>query len=123
MKFPVVVILNNPGLVLTRPVEKLLFTRQRKGDRQRALVRRGDDGEAGIAMVAQQVFRIDPGAIDRHGVQARHDPLEQLLAHKVARIFKHHLVAAAGQRIEDQAQATAVAAGDQHLLGSAGESA
>jgi hypothetical protein len=56
-------------------------------------------------------------------VQARHDPLEQLLAHKIARIFKHHLVAAAGKGVEDQAQAAAVAAGDQHLLGGAGQPA
>ena len=72
-------------------------------------------------MVTEQVFRVDAATIDRHGVQARHDPLEQLLAHKIARIFKHHLVAAAGKRVEDQPQAAAVAAGDQHLLGAAGE--
>ncbi|SSW85465.1 Uncharacterised protein [Klebsiella pneumoniae] len=113
----------NHPVVLAGPVEQLLFTRQRERDRQRTLVRRGDDGKSGVAMVAQQVVRVDAAAIDRHGVQARHDPLEQLLAHKITRIFKHHLVAAAGEGVEDQPQAAAVAAGDQHLLGGAGQAA
>ena len=71
----------------------------------------------------QQILRVDAAAIDRHGVQTWHNPLKQLLAHKIARIFKHHFVAAAGERIEDQAQTAAVAAGDQHLFGGTREPA
>ena len=120
VKFAVIIIFDNPRLVLAGPVEQLLLARQRERDRQRALVRRGDDGEAGIVMITQQVVRIHPCAIDRHGVQAGHNALEQLLAHKVARILKYHLIAAAGERVEDQAQAAAVAAGDHYLFRSAG---
>ena len=123
VKLAVVIVFDNPRLVLAGPVEQLLLARQGERYRQRALMRRGDDGKTCVAMVAEQVVRIDAAAIDRHGVQARHDPLEQLLAHKIARIFKHHLVAAAGKGVEDQPQAAAVAAGDQHLFGGAGQPA
>ena len=82
-------------------------------------MRRGHDGKTRVAMMTEQVVRIDAAAINRYGVQAGHDPLEQLLAHKIARILKHHLVAAAGKRVKDQAQAAAVAAGNQYLFGGA----
>ena len=123
MKLAIVIVFDDPRLVLAGPVEQLLFTRQGERHRQRALVRRGDDGKTGVAMVAEQVVRVDAAAIDRHRVQARHDPLQQLLAHKITRILKHHLVAAAGEGVEDQPQAAAVAAGDEHLFSGAGQAA
>ncbi len=59
VKLPVVIVFNDPRLVLAGPVEQLLLARQREGDHQRALVRRGDDGKTGVAMVTEQVFRVD----------------------------------------------------------------
>ncbi|MNP77525.1 hypothetical protein D3C76_1749710 [compost metagenome] len=55
MKLAVVVIFDDPGIVLPGLVEQLLSTGQRQRDRQRALVRRGDDNEPGIGVVAQQI--------------------------------------------------------------------
>ncbi len=59
VKLPVIIVFDDPRLVLAGPVEQLLLARQGERHRQRALVRRGDDGKTRVAMVTEQVFRVD----------------------------------------------------------------
>ncbi|MNY64614.1 hypothetical protein D3C86_2017560 [compost metagenome] len=83
-------------------------------------MRRRDDGKPCVAMVAQQIISIHSRTIYRHGVQAGNEAFKQLLTHKIARIFKHHLIATAGKRVQNQTQTAAVTAGYQHLLSRTG---
>lgn len=119
----IVVILYDPGVTVGGPFQQRHSPGEREGHAQRALMRRGDDGNPG-ARRQGEAFRNDKAfAVDGDGHGFNVQMAKQPAGRWKAWVLDPCLIARFQKSVADEFECVSVAGCDEHLRGRAADSA